>query len=468
VQIISDLKSAANGGAWTTGDTIIFATREEGLQRVAAAGGTPSAIARMETGASGSARFPQFLPDGNHFVFWVGVRRGRGGVWVDSLDGSDPPRKLVTADTSAIFAPDVGLRHGYLLYQQGESLMAVRFDSAKVAITGDPFVVVESFLSASNGRLGASASQRGGVLVLNEGAAEGSVCELAVLDRTGRKRDTLSPSGTPAWGHVEVSPDGSRLLGDRDLLDLWTMDLQRKVASRLTITADANASARTGAGPATWSADGRRVFFSVGTGPELYAIPADGSQPRELVASLGAHHLSASFDGKYLAYEAGQVVSRLANREMGLLALETRGKPQVLMREQHAVLNPQFSPDSRWLAFDSDETGRREVYVQSFPAGAGRWQVSTDGGGQMRWRRDGKELYYENDRRMMAVAVKPKGAGLEFGIPTMLFETRIATTSPYNYFAVSPDGQSFYLNLTEQETPPPLTVLVNWMAGLKK
>jgi Tol biopolymer transport system component len=451
------------GASWSQSGSIVLGG-DGGIGRVDASGGTVTTL--VKPGFSGAGRgvprWPSLLPDGKRFVF-----DGRAGVFVGTVDGAQPPRKVLDTEGQVLYAAGVSGESGYLLFRRGESLMAAPFDARRAQVTGDAFSLADSvYGEVSTSGVAVSVSAAGRALVFYDSAAGGNA-NLVAMDRTGKVVQNL-PSAQAPLGHLELSPDGTRLLGNRadstgSSSDLWTMDIKRATLSRLTYNAGRDT-------PGVWSADGRQVYFAgeMAGKPGLFVTPSDGSGQPKLVAGGAFHHLHASADGKYLALEMAGVAGGAG--ELAVYNLERGGAPETVVKNAFAVGSPRFSPDGRWMGYTSAETGRNEVYVQSFPPGNGRWQVSTGGGFQMKWRRDGKEIYYKDlAGAIWGVPVAPKGAALEFGSPVKHFDTRMTTSSVAGYFAVSADGSRFFAYAANEEHGGrPLTVVLNWTAGLKK
>ncbi|MBI4910278.1 MAG: serine/threonine-protein kinase [Acidobacteria bacterium] len=466
------------GGAWGANGVILFAVPGQPLYRVMASGGTPVPALTLDQAAGDTRhRFPRFLPDGRHFLYSLSSAPNRSGVYLATLDSNEQPRNLLPGAADAAFAADTHGKTGFLFFRRGESLMAVRMDWGKAQLAGEPIVALESL--PGTGGLPVSASVPANVMVwaARSGRPPQQKSELATLDRSGRKIAALPLPDRDTWRHLELSPDGGRVMADRltpnGESDIWTVDLARGVISRLT-------SGNGEQGPAVFLGDGRRILYSgiVGGQRGIYTLAADGSGRPELLLKETLHHLDVTPDGKHVVYEATER-SGGGGQEMRAYSLEKGGKPEAAVSGKSLKQHPHFSPDGRWLAYSSDETGQPEIYVQSFPSGSGRWQVSSKGGVVARWRRDGRELVFREvvDRgsSVYSVSVTPRGNTLEFGAPQKLFTANFAANG---YFTMSADAQRFYaVQLAGPETPAedagpaapmPLIITLNWAAGLKK
>jgi Tol biopolymer transport system component len=436
--------------------------------RVPATGGAPVAVTRLVAG-EGSHRWPQFLPDGRRFLFFMGFgTSATRGVYVGSLEEGEPTRVL-EAETAAAYAPPGSL----LLVRQGV-LVALGFDQTRGVISGEPIAVAQAVGSDSGVARGTFAVSETGVLAHRAGGAERR--QLVWVDRAGTVRGTVGPPDENALGNPELAPDGRRVAVQRSVQgsDVWLIELGRGVPSRFTFDASSD-------GEPLWSPDGRRVVFrSARSGVmDLFEKPASGAADEQplLVTAEPKTPLAWSPDGRVLLY-----VTQDPKTGADLWALpvgESKGdrKPFPVVQTAFDEAAGQFSPDGRWLAYQSNESGPVEVYVRSFPGPGGKWQVSMAGGNQPRWRPDGKELFYvAPDGRLMAV---PIGVGtdkqtLETSPPVPLFATRLASGSGITgvvtkpQYAVARDGR-FLMNVAvEGATASPITVVLNWDAELKK
>jgi eukaryotic-like serine/threonine-protein kinase len=460
-----------DGGSWNRDDVIVFAPGiGTSIQRVASAGGAPVDVTQTKSGV-----WPVFLPDGRHFLYLVlGATAEKTGVYVSSLDGSENRRVL--ADASGIaFAPlvqDNG--RGHLLFVRGSALMAVPFETASAQVTGDVFPVAQDvFLTIENGYLPATVSENGVLLYARAG---GEINQIGWYDRNGT---SLGPVGSPGVVHCpSLSPNEESVVFTRlseRAGDLWVRDLNRGSETRLTSDSTIN-------GAPFWSPKGDRVVFVSNRGGvvgNLYQKAASGTGAVEplLPNSLVDLPTQWSRDGRFIVYEELDPKNKL---DLWLPAEGTAAdrKPIPFLRTEFNELFGQLSPDSRWMAFTSDRSGRREVYVRPFPPGEGEWTISVAGGQAPRWRADGKALFFEAvDGRMMAVPVKATAGAtpaFEAGAPVALFDAHMvhATnfTSAFEY-DVTADGKRFLIDTTSRPgrvSEQALTVVVNWLAGAKK
>jgi Tol biopolymer transport system component len=279
-----------------------------------------------------------------------------------------------------------------------------------------------------------------------------------LYDRSGKKLETIPGAIPGANSHLEMSRDGKRLLLERsagnEQTDLWTIELGRNVVSRLTFHEGAE-------GPGVWSADGSKVYFRSrrNDGDAIYEIPSNGAGAEKLIIKASTHHMHASPDGKYLMIERLAGTSTTGLTGLDVVELATGKKTAYLDR---AFGSPQFSPDSRLVAYESAETGRLEVYVQTFPAGGGRWQISTGGGIEPRWRADGKELYFIKEAgTVMAANIEMRGGSLTVRDTKELFRFRLRG-SQGTALTVSPDGKVFAIREKSEGLDSAITVKLNW------
>ena len=457
---VSTISSAATGGfgllglmSWGAQDTLIF-PRDGALHRVSSTGGSAAVVLRPE-GEAGYA-YPSFLPGGNRFLF-ADVRtlvpqRGGATIYAGSL-GSEEKRELVRADSGAAYA------NGHLLFVRDRTLMAQPFDAVSSTLTADAFPIAENLWAGAAGTAVFSASETG---VLAFPFRDVPPSQLVWLDRTGKPIGAIIEPGD--YSNPRVSPDGRKLavcIYDRQARsrDIWVLDLER--GSRTKLTQDPADDI----GP-TWSPDGTTIAFSSDrTGQrDIYRKAAHGGSEDLLVYTAPSADSVTDWspDGQQIVFHGfGEISLTGATSDGG-------AKPTRWYTSKFPSTNGQFSPDGRWIAFSSSESGRTEIYVAPVSGPGGKVTVSTSGGIQPRWSRDGKELYYLNlsRDRLIGVPVKTQGV-FEAGAVRELFRIDVADALGYLY-DVSPDGQRFLVNVRVGEPIAPITVVLNWMADLKK
>jgi eukaryotic-like serine/threonine-protein kinase len=455
------------GGTWGIAGIIIFAPdTTSALYRVDAAGGTPAAVTMLDTKES-SHRWPDFLPDGKHFLYFAhGTTPADNGIYLAALDSKE--RKLLLRnDSNATYAAP-----GYLLFVRDNTLMAQRFNPRGLALEGEAKPLADHVAVNTDTWRSVLTASANGELIYQHGAAGGG-SQLVWYDATGKAGEPVLPD-TADYYEPALSPDGSKLafvLEDKGVGDIWVVDLARHTRTRVTF------------GPQysdwpVWWPDGKSIAFGYGTssaGESLYRQNADGTGSKEkLLETPGISDLpfSVSPDGRYIAYMRRDPKSSTSYDIWALPMLPDNSgerKPFPVVATNFTDASPAFSPDGKWLAYSNDETGRQEVYIQPFPSGAGRWQVSTAGGSRPNWRKDGKELlFFSLDQQMMAVDVGQKGASLQLGTPHALFKAT-AVNNANGPYTVSADGKKFVVNaLLPQSITEPLTLVTNWTADLKQ
>ncbi len=457
------------GGAWSADNTILFSAGAGGLSRITASGGAPSAVTALNASHGEVAhRWPQFLPDGRHFLFYVRAALEHSGLYLGSLDGSGGKMLFRTADSGGVYAPP-----GYLLYVEGDTLLARRFDPGRLEVQGDQ-LAVESGVGRSTTALAAvSASAAGGLLAHSGGIPR--LGRLNWFDRHG------NPSGAIAavadYIDFRLSPNEKRLAFSMvdpasNYPHVWIADLDRGGTSRMTHGAGTNVAV-------LWSPDGGRILFrsnaQVGTS-RLYQQSADGGgqgqwmMSPEAARAAGIRSLALvatdwPADGRSILFSAP---SQASGYDIWQLALSAPDSPRRLIVHPGDQGHGNVSPDGKLLAYSSSESGRFEVYIQTLPLSERKAQVSTAGGFEPRWRSDGREIYYiALDGKLMAVSVAP---GLALGVPKVLFQTQVFTPSVYRtHYVPANNGQRFLVNsLTGDASGPAITVTLNWNSGLKK
>ena len=466
--------STGRGGTWNREGVILFSPGPASvIFRVPAAGGTPVPVTKLaENGGSGQGyRFPAFLPDGVHFLYSAGSDKpDSGGVFVGSLDGAAAMRLLPDSSNGLYAPPAAPGASPHFLFRREDTLMAQPFDATRLKTTGAMFPIAEQVPISGNIGFGAFSVSENGVLVYRSGGAV-SDRELVWMDRTGKRLGAVGKPG--AFGSFAISSDEKTLAmtaGNGSQSDIWLEDIGRGVLSRFTFRPGTSRAA-------IWSPDGSRLIFgsrssASGGSTEMYQKPAGGNGQEELLlhAGINGYPNDWSPDGKGLVYE--QTGQKTAT-DLWLLPLSGDRKPVPYLQTTFDESAARFSPDGRWMAYQSNESGQFQVYVQTVPMSGAKYQISTSGGTAPHWRRDGKELFYvSDDRKLMAVPVK-LGATVEPGTPQPLFAIFPLRLGTRDIFAYEPmrDGQRFLVNVPaggEAAISPPFTVVTNWQAAFKK
>jgi serine/threonine protein kinase/Tol biopolymer transport system component len=450
------------GGTWGAGNVILF-ENSDGLFRVPAAGGNAVPVRIPEKSKKELAyHYPSFLPDGQHFVYVaVSADPGRTEVRAGALDSKDD-KPLFFADSPVFYSYS---RH--LLFVRDGTLMAQPFDPEKLSLTGDVFPVAERIAGTTAARNGtgdwAFSLSNAGTLVYRTGA-EGGSTNFTWVDRSGKDLGSLPIVGN--FVRPAISRDQNRIVAekvDAKGIDLWVLDLLRGSTSRFTYDPAPDMFA-------VFSPDGQKIAFTSNRsgGFGIYIKAATGVGIEELIqnvagtTSLGVASWSPA--GNVLLYN---VLTGDAGWDAWALPLTGDRKPYPVFNQKFDELRTRFSPDGHWIVYTSNETGRQEIYVQTFPVSGGKWQVSVNGGIEALWRGDGKEIFFNSlDGKMMAVDVKLSST-FEAGVPHELFQIPGAIAG--TRFVVASDGQRFLLPLTAKATERPrLTAVLNWTSDIKK
>ena len=457
------------GGTWSRNGVILFAQVPLGLLRVAATGGEVTQVTTNDRSRQEfSLWYPTFLPDGRHFLYSISseVKETRG-VYLGSLDGKTKRRLLDESSVIKYVADGAARGAGWVVYGRDGALLARPFDADRLELSGEPFAVSDkvgndliSFLSYNF-----SVSDNG-VLVFDP-SLNRQRRQYRWVDRGGRQIKSLEV--TPGIFQLSLSPDEKRFVADRidqktGTYDLWLYDVSGANAARFTFDPQHDISP-------VWSPDGNRIVWaSAHDGIEsLYQKAA--SMAGEATLLLKSDHTKLptdwSRDGRFIIYAE---IDPKTKSDVWALPVTGNGEssPFQVVRSDANEGEGTISPDGQWLAYASDASGRYEVYVQRFPGGSDKRQVSTAGGDNPRWRRDGKELfYYAANGKLMAAPVK-SGESFEISAAVPLFEFRSGTVPGFVPYAVTGDGQRFLIDSMEAEPNAPLTVVVNWTANVKR
>jgi eukaryotic-like serine/threonine-protein kinase len=458
------------GGAWNRDGVILFNNGPGPLYRVSSAGGQPSPVGHLMTGQN-SQNFPTFLPDARRMLFFASSAGEATGLYVGSLDTGESKR-LVESESGAVYAP----RNRVLLFVRDGTLLAQSFDPKTLDLSGEPFPVVEHVASGAVPGVVAFSLSDNGVLAYGIGPPLGTF-EIVSVDRHGKSIQTVGSSGRHR--RIELSSDGQRVAVDRGVIrqggDIWLTELTRSSTSRFTFDPSQNNQSP------IWSPDDTTIAFtSLRSGKwGIYARPSRGAgnEQRLLESDNPVYPMSWSPDGGSIVYQTDTRSASPGSIDVWLLPLSADRRPAPLAATAFSSeRSGQISPDGRWLAYASNETGTSEIYVQAFPAATTKWPVSTGGGWYPRWRRDGRELFYLRppNGKMMAVDVRTNGSTFDIGETRELFESGYfffpAFNSQYPY-SVTADGQRFFIPRPVADPSAPaqgsIAVIVNWAAGIK-
>ncbi len=458
--------SGLGGGTWNRESVIVFSGGSGPLFRVEANGGMPTPLTKLDAKRQETAhRHPWFLPDGRHFLYAATATSTDTTVYVGSLD-REMKVPVVQSDTGAIFA------EGYLLFVRQDTLLAQPFDPSRLKTSGDPAVVAQNISNTRNTASASfSAADKG---VLSYWAISHLPTQLAWVDRAGRVLETVGQPSDQTG--LELSPDGERVAlsiydSSRHTRDIWLYDFARGARTRVSFTAGDGWNS-------SWSANGDRIAFSARrTGLlDLYRKPTHGGgAEEELGKQVGNNRYVGgwSADLKFLLYHTGRSRSDTGN-DIWTLPMSGDPTPRPFLQTSANEADGRFSPDGRWVAFTSDESGREEVYVVPFPGPGGRSLISTEGGTGPRWRRDGREIFYLKRGTLMATAVNGQGSVFQAGTVARLFEASFRTENYQGYgtgsvYDVAPDGQRFLINVvvTTEPAQTPITIVTNWTSLLR-
>jgi eukaryotic-like serine/threonine-protein kinase len=467
-QTICELPGLEVGGSWNKDGVIILGNDSPrgGLLRVSAAGGTASPLTKVDPSRNKRVHaLPSFLPDGRHLLYYRNsTTPENAGTYVGSLDadpGKQDSRQLLAA-VSAQYAPSADSSPGQLLFLRDGILLSQSFDATRLQLSGEPLPVAERVGSIL--AYGLFSTSTNGILAYRTRAQD---FQITWLDRQGNAMSRVWEPG--AYDGLAVSPDGTRAVVSRSndfqgitASNLWLLDLARGTNKRFTSSVGRNDHP-------VWSPDGSRIVFvssregGATSNQNLYQKLAGGTEDETVLFRSGEAKVPTSWssDGRFLLYT---VADPKTKNDIWLLSMDGDHRRTRLLGTEFSESQAQFSPDSRWIAYTSDASGRSEVYVRGFPEAGEDFVVSKGGGHSPRWRGDGKELYYISlDGKMMAVEVAA-GRMFQPGTPKPLFQA--SGTLPE--WHVTADGQRFLFAVPVGQTQAPFTIVSNWMAALKK
>ena len=440
------------------------------LSKVSSAGGVPTPLTSLKEGER-TNRWPQVLPGSQAVLFSAYAAIDPEDANIDVISMKTGERKTVMKGGYSPHYAATSLRAGYLLYLHKNTMFAAPFDSTSLTVTGPSVPVLEE-VSSNNTAGGNFALSFTGTLIFKSGKDDRASNRISLIDSAGNSKPLHAAQG--AYRTPRLSPDGKRLalsLGGAAGAnwDIWVKDLDRDTPSRLTFLAGLNSNP-------VWTPDGKNIVFRNDQG--LNWIRADGAgEAQRFTTSIFAEFpTSISPDGKRLAFYAQGTTGSLdlfTSHIGGDPAQPKLGKPELFLGTPFTEVYPEFSPDGRWLAYESNESGTYEIYVRPFPGPGGRWQISTGGGYAPQWTKDGRELFYvANDRRVMAVSYRASGDTFTAAKPRVWSEVRLNLGIGLQEFDITPDGKHIValLPATEEKSKPDnhLTVLLNFTGELKR
>jgi len=478
-QEVCDAFAAVIGGAWNRNGTIIFGTVGNGIMQVPAAGGVPALLTTTE-GRNEVHTFPSFLPDGRHFLYLRAPENP--GIYLGSLDvrpEQQSSRRILSTSQMAVYAASADSKIGRLLFLREGTLLAQAFDERSLQPQGDPIPVAERVGSFhQSGLFSVSPSS---VLAYSAGPTARWLSQLNWFDRQGKPLGHAEQPGTYSYIDFALSPDGKRLAASK--IDpraggepgIWLLDLLRGMSARFTFDQAPDSAP-------VWSPDGSRVAFAAfrAGGNGIYQKTTNGAgKEHALVSVTGGEKFPNDWsrDGRFLLYSQQDPQT---HADLWVLPVAGDGTPSGTATPfANTAFNEEqgrFSPDTRWIAYASDESGKSEIYVQPFPAppnGGSKTPISRDGGSQPRWRRDGKELFYSSpDGKLMAADVT-EGPIFKASVPRTLFQVPVAQIGHNESglqvlgWDVAPDGKRLLID-TATTSSEPVTVVLNWTAELKE
>lgn len=459
------------GASWGKDGKIVLPVDQiTGLSVVPESGGTPVTITELDTvRMEQTHRYPYFLPDGKHFLYFARTTASGSGSALDAIcigavDGS-VNKRLLTGISNAAYA------NGYLLYMRENALMAHAFDPGSMELEGDPVPIAESLDFSTRYSVASFSVSQNGVLVYL-GKSSGSAPELALFDVQGKKKASF---GQPeVFVTAKLSPDMNTIALDLYEIsarnaDVWLLDIVRGVRTRFTFDGSVDAYP-------VWSPDGKRIAFSSNRHSryDLYEKNADGAADERLIfaSSFLKTPSDWSRDGKFLLFTSNG--DQESKADLFVVPMVGDRTPFPFVQTEFSEGAGAFSPDGKWVAYQSNESGKNEVYVRPFPGPGAKWQVSNNGGFAPRWNENGREIYYLNRAKVMAADVHGRdqnftvGAVREYFDPTVVSGVSIQLGAG-TFRDISPDGRSILLSVTKGRlATAPLTLVMNWHEALKR
>jgi Tol biopolymer transport system component len=446
--------SDGRGGTWNGDNVILFAPDTQSpLHRVSAGGGRSASVTTLELSRNETThRFPWFLPDGEHYLYTRASHAlpsgdDGNGIWVGSL-GAEEPQRIMQSASNALYA------NGHLFYVRDRFLMAIPFSSSSQELTGNPFAVGEKVAHLPGFFRGAFAVSENGMVAFNHGFALDS--KMTWMDRQGK---VIAPLGDVAQHDmIRLSPDGKKLATtiidpSTGTGDLWVYDIARQVKSRLTFSEMNDQEP-------IWSPDGTQIVYqAAGSGiGDMFIRPANGTEDAELL--YGTEQIEVpqdwSKDGKYILFDHGA-----GKFDVWVLPMEGDKEPYPLVEGPFDEGYARFSPDGKWVAYISNESGKYEMYATRFPSGEGKWQLSVGGADwAIGWKDDGSEIYYLNLQGAVVKVGLSLGDDLVADLPEEMFPTLTSRT-----YASTTNGERFIIGVPEAPVSTyPITLIINWQA----
>jgi dipeptidyl aminopeptidase/acylaminoacyl peptidase len=459
--------SNARGGSWGSAGTIVFAPSfNTSLLQVSAGGGTPTEIFKLDSPKYSTYRWPWFLPDGKHFLYFAANHLtpnnpNTGGIFFASLDGKEN-RLLFPSASNAIYAS------GYLLFLAGNVLRAQPFDPGAGQTKGDSAVLVDGVQNDNEVWRGIMTASENGLLLYQPAMATTGL-KLAWFDRSGKQVEEIGDGDD--YYQVRLSPDEKKLalaIGQPSRT-IWIYDLARTTKSRFTFDNKSHSDP-------VWSPDSTQLAYAVAEGglqeAILFSKSSNGvGEPRQILGNTTGNEVQQALcdwspDGRWMIYTRGTLGAGAQGTDLWVFSLDGSQKPSPYIAGPGDQQEAQFSPDGRFVAYASNEAGNPEIYVAAFPWTGAKWQVSTNEGTGPRWRHDGQELFFVNGNQIMAVSVKKVGSSLEVGQARPLFRLNLVGENTFRY-AVTRDGQRFVAIVSGQDSSLPLVLVQNWTTELK-
>ena len=456
VQVVTD-SVLRWGPAWGPDGTILFTRRRNEIAAVPATGGPVTTVARVDSAKEQTLLlWPRFLPDGRHFIYYADGRRPEyRGIYVGSLDSKET-KFLLQNEFRAWYAPP-----GYLMFPRDETLMAQRFDPTRLELHGEPVAIADGvWFARPAGHSGFSVSETGALAYINASLWDG---ELSWFDRTGRPVGAASPPVRNEGLTPQISPDGRRVAigrGEYGRESVWIVGASGESTTRLS------SGIESGGSLPVWAANGRRVMYR--SGPQLIVTDVDSGTEQIVRDSVPGLLQDWSRDGQFVVFQRA-----IQTADLWVAKLDGKSAAFPWTQTPYNETQAQFSPDGKWIAYSSNQTGRDEVYVQAFPGPGRKRQVSTDGGAMPRWRRDGTELFYVAANQFLTAVPIVDSRTLEFGRPLPLFRTRLVVEGSESItlqsrYDVAPGGDRFLFRYLPVDPGPPITVVINWTRALRR